>query len=61
VRDTAIAAVTRRIFRRMTGDEPPELTDEGLAAMNRVVIEIDVARTYGRAYLEQSRPGKATS
>lgn len=49
--ETRIAAITGRIFARMAGGDPPTLSDDDLAAMDRVLIRIDVDRVYGASYL----------
>ena len=49
--ETGIAPITGRIFARMAGGDPPALSDEDLAAMDRVLIRIDVDRVYGSSYL----------
>jgi hypothetical protein len=46
VRRTGIAADTGLIFSALTGGPAPVLTDEGLAAVDRVVVEISVERVY---------------
>jgi PPOX class probable F420-dependent enzyme len=50
---SGIAVASARIFTRMTGDDPPELTDEKLAGLDRVILEISVDRVYGASYLNQ--------
>lgn len=51
--ETDIAPVTARIFARMTGGDPPKITDRDLAAMNRVLLQIDVEHVYGASYLPE--------
>ena len=48
--DSGIAPVTARIFARISGGDPPELAEADLAAMRRVLIEIDVDHVYGTSY-----------
>jgi PPOX class probable F420-dependent enzyme len=50
---SGIADATARIFAKMTGGDPPELTDKTLADVNRVVLEISVDHVYGASYLSQ--------
>jgi len=50
---SGIADATARIFVKMAGGDPPELTDETLAGMDRVILEISVDRVYGASYLNQ--------
>jgi hypothetical protein len=50
---SGIADVTARIFAKMTGGNPPEMTDKTLADMDRVILEITVDRVYGASYLNQ--------
>lgn len=50
---SGIADATSRIFAKMTGGDPPEMTDETLAGMDRVILEISVDRVYGASYLNQ--------
>ncbi|MCE7884130.1 MAG: hypothetical protein DYH08_09770 [Actinobacteria bacterium ATB1] len=48
----SIGAPTARIMARITGSDPgPPLTDEALAAADRVVLRIAVEHTYGASYL----------
>ncbi|HZJ26499.1 MAG TPA: hypothetical protein VFF40_05725 [Acidimicrobiia bacterium] len=48
-----IGAVTTRLMERIIGSpmEQP-LTDDACAAMDRVVLEIDVDRVYGARYID---------
>jgi PPOX class probable F420-dependent enzyme len=48
-----IADATARIFAKMTGGNPPEMTDKTLADMDRVILEITMDRVYGASYLNQ--------
>jgi PPOX class probable F420-dependent enzyme len=50
VRD-GIGEPTARVMERITGTRPEPATDADLAAVDRVVIEIDVDRVYGASYL----------
>jgi len=50
-----IADATGRIFGRITGTAPdPPLTDEMLAGMNRVILEITIERVAAASYLQES-------
>lgn len=52
---TGIAEATSRIFGRITGSAPePPLTDERLAEMGRVVLEITIERVAAASYLPES-------
>ncbi|MGD0880763.1 MAG: pyridoxamine 5'-phosphate oxidase family protein [Acidimicrobiales bacterium] len=51
LRVNQIADHTARLFARISGDEPPELTDELLAGMDRVLLDIEIGRAYGASYL----------
>jgi PPOX class probable F420-dependent enzyme len=53
IRRTEIGVPTARLRERMTGEpaEPP--TDEQLAAVDRVLIEIGIERVYGANYLDE--------
>ena len=49
-----IADATSRIFGRITGTTPePPLTDEGLAAMKRVILELSIERVAAVSYLPE--------
>jgi PPOX class probable F420-dependent enzyme len=49
-----IADATARIFGRITGSAPePPLTDEGLAGMNRVILELTIERVAAASYLPE--------
>lgn len=50
-----IAEDTARIFALIGGAEPPaDLTDELLASIDRVIVELAVDRVYGPSHLERS-------
>ena len=49
--EAGIASITGRIFARMAGGEPPALSDEHLAARDRVLIRIEIERVYGSSHL----------
>lgn len=52
---TGIADATTRLATKIRGEAPAnELTDELLAAVGRVIIEIEIDRVYGASYLEES-------
>jgi PPOX class probable F420-dependent enzyme len=49
---TGIAETTGRLFGRITGSAPePPLTDEALAGMNRVILELTIERVAAASYL----------
>ena len=54
---TDVAPMTSRILARISGGEPPELTESELAAAGRVLLRLDVDRVYGASHLpeEESR------
>jgi PPOX class probable F420-dependent enzyme len=49
---SGIGDITARVFSQVLGQPVDPQTDEALAAVDRVVIEITAERTYG-AYIEQ--------
>jgi PPOX class probable F420-dependent enzyme len=51
IRTTGIGLASARIFAAMTGKEAGPLSDEDLAALGRVILEITCARAYGASYL----------
>jgi PPOX class probable F420-dependent enzyme len=49
-----VGAPTTRIFEKISGNAPADpLTDEVLAAVDRVVLELTVARVYGASHLKE--------
>jgi PPOX class probable F420-dependent enzyme len=50
---TGIAGASAEIFGRIQGGDPPELTDEMLESLDRVILEISVDRFYGASYLDK--------
>jgi PPOX class probable F420-dependent enzyme len=49
---SGIAAPTARLMARITGQEPAnQLTDEMLASMDRVILELHVEHVYGVSYV----------
>ncbi|MBM3673946.1 MAG: hypothetical protein FJW88_03160 [Actinobacteria bacterium] len=47
-------AITTALFGKIFGTPPdPPLTDEAVAAMDRVILELTVARAYGASYLPE--------
>lgn len=52
IRRQGIAADSARIFALVSGGEAPDLTDETLAAADRVILEITVERANGASHLQ---------
>ena len=52
---SGIGPATAAVMQRITGasETPPEQSDEDLAAVNRVILAIDVERVTGSSYLDQ--------
>ena len=50
---TDVAPMTSRILARISGGEPPELTESELAAAGRVLLRLDVDRVYGASHLPE--------
>jgi PPOX class probable F420-dependent enzyme len=51
IRTAGIGQPTARIFAAITGNESAPLSDEDLAGLDRVILEITCARVYGASYL----------
>jgi len=50
---TDVAPMTDRILARISGGEPPELTEGELAGAGRVLLRLDVDRVYGASHLPE--------
>ena len=51
IRASDIGQATARIFAAITGSEVGPLSDEELARLDRVILEITCAKVYGASYL----------
>jgi PPOX class probable F420-dependent enzyme len=51
IRTSDIGEATAMIFAAITGSEVGPLSDEELARLDRVILEITVAKVYGASYL----------
>jgi PPOX class probable F420-dependent enzyme len=56
IRREGIASQSGEIFALVSGNPAPDLTDEALAAIDRVILEIDIERVYGASYLTDPDP-----
>jgi hypothetical protein len=52
-----VAPLTARIVGRITGGEPPDLTEADLRAAGRVLLRLDVERVYGVSHLPAAESG----
>jgi PPOX class probable F420-dependent enzyme len=57
VQDQDVAPLTARILGRITGGEPPDLTEADLRAAGRVLLRLDVERVYGVSHLPAAESG----
>ena len=53
IQDADIAPMTSRILARISGGEPPDLTESELAAAGRVLLRLDIDRVYGASHLPE--------